>query len=134
MLPKSHALERSPQLAPEKDTSFSAGGSPQKTKTPVKIPDHNNSRKAQKEMSSQEKLALVEIKPIEKSALDKVFNRLCRARLDKDKRDSAKDYFVADDIAKVLQDLNFKMTRHEIDLMIWVSFYFKSQSNKNKLS
>jgi len=120
MLPKSHALERSPQLGPEKDTSFSGAGSPQKTtKAPIKIPDHNSSRKAQKEMSSQEKLSLVEIKPIEKSALDKVFNRLCRARLDKDKRDSAKDYFVAEDIAKVLLDLNFKMTRHEIDLMIW---------------
>ncbi len=123
MQAKSHALDRTLAVGTEKDTSFSGPGSPQKaTKAPVKIPDHNASRKAQKEMSSQEKLALVEIKPIEKSALDKVFNRLCRARLDKDKRDSAKDYFIADDIAKVLQDLNFKMTRHEIDLMIWVKF------------
>jgi len=74
----------------------------------------NEIPKAQKEMSSQEKLTLVPILPIEKTALDKVFNRLCRAT-----KEDGKDYFVAEDIVKVISDLKFKMTRHEIDLMIW---------------
>ena len=74
-------------------------------------------QKSVKEMSSFEKLSAVEIKPIEKIALDKVFNRLCRAT---PKKDGVENYFVAEDIVKVLTELKFKMTRQEIDLMIWV--------------
>ena len=80
------------------------------------LSDH---RKAQKEMSSQEKLSLVEVKPIEKAALDKVFNRFCRATPKREEYTPA--YFTAEDVAKVLIELQFKMTKHEIDLMIWVS-------------
>lgn len=79
--------------------------------------ENSKPQKSVKEMSSFEKFSSVEIKPIEKIALDKVFNRLCKAT---PKKDSIENYFVAEDIVKVLTDLKFKMTRQEIDLMIWV--------------
>jgi len=98
-----------------------------------------------KELSSEEKLAFKEIKPIEKKALDKAFRRLCRATSAKDyadqltpeeKReeeerretekkkgnvedDSVKKFFTATDIAKVLAELNHAASKPEIDLMVW---------------
>jgi len=121
---RSSTLERSPKLGGDKDSSFLSGSNPaNKTLLNAQVQDPKEalkkSIKYQKEMSSQEKLALVEIKPIEKNALDKVFNRLCKAT--PKFVDSDKEYFVAEDIAKVLSDLKFKMTKHEIDLMIWVN-------------
>jgi len=100
-----------------------------------------------KELSSEEKLAFKEIKPIEKKALDKAFRRLCRATSAKDyadqltpeeKReeeerretekkkgnvedDNVKKFFTATDIAKVLAELNHMASKPEIDLMVWVN-------------
>jgi len=119
---KSSALERSPKLGGDKDTSFLSGSNAvNKTLLNAQAQEQREAHKKviqmQKEMSSQEKLALVDIKPIEKNALDKVFHRLCKAT--PKFFDGDKEYFVAEDIAKVLIDLKFKMTKHEIDLMVW---------------
>jgi len=124
---KSSALERSPKLGGDKDTSFLSGSNAvNKTLLNAQAQEQREAHKKviqmQKEMSSQEKLALVDIKPIEKNALDKVFHRLCKAT--PKFFDGDKEYFVAEDIAKVLIDLKFKMTKHEIDLMVWVYFFF----------
>lgn len=102
----------------------------------------------EKELSSEEKLALIEIKPIEKKALDKAFRRLCRATNERDynndsftddRRDEAelekqkkglkpednqiKGYFTAEDVGKVLAELRHNASKPEIELMIWVLYY-----------
>ena len=101
----------------------------------------------EKELSSEEKLALIDIKPIEKKALAKAFRRLCRSTPDRDdeedrkkdgdfrgdkERDSdekkpkkepkpdIKEYFTAEDVAKVLDELKHSASKPEIESMIWV--------------
>ena len=99
---------------------------------------------ADKELSSEEKLALIEIKPIEKKALEKAFRRLCRATTAKENGDESfmshkgeeedkgqkkgtkveenkiKEYFTAEDVGKVLLELQHNAGKPEIELMIWV--------------
>lgn len=69
-------------------------------------------------MSSEELLAQVEIMPIEKVHLKRVFDLLCNAS----GRKSDEPYFDADDIQVILgkDKLNYQMSKKEIDLMIWV--------------
>lgn len=104
------------------------------TKLDVKDPSQTNKEKekndvkaSEKDLTSEEILTMtVEIKPIEKKALDKVFRRLCRAtpplegELNTSSADGIKDYFTAEDLVKVLAELRHMASRPEIDLMIWV--------------
>lgn len=97
----------------------------------------------EKELSSEEKLALIEIKPIEKKALEKAYRRLCRATTAKENGDESfvsnrgeeenqgqkkggkveenkiKEYFTAEDVGKVLLELQHIASKPEIELMIW---------------
>ncbi len=96
---------------------------------------------SEKELSSEEKLALIEIKPIEKKALEKAYRRLCRATTHKENGEESfisskereelkktnkhddnqmKEYFTAEDVAKVLAELQHNASKEEINLMIWV--------------
>lgn len=91
-----------------------AGGKQRGSESPPK-PDRN----AEREKSSEEKLADVLIYPVERARLDKVFEKMSTASTNKIKED--KDFITAQDIAKILAELKFKITMSEIDLMIWVS-------------
>jgi hypothetical protein len=91
-----------------------------KPSDPKKTEQPKNDKNADREMSSEERLADFVIHAVERERLDKVFKKMSTACLNKKEED--KDYITADDIAKILQDLKFKMLRSEIDLMIWVGF------------
>jgi len=104
--------------------------------------DQKNKAAIEKELSSEEKLALIEIKPIERKALEKAFRRLSKATVatgdesfstpkgDEDREapkkqakgeeNKVKDYFTAEDVAKLLVELKHTASKPEIDLMIWV--------------
>jgi len=113
---------------PKQSIHSGAGGSTIQTTTGEKKPtgqnkqgqqqQQKNERLADKEKSSEERLAEVEIYPIERVHLDRVFELMSTAAPNKSKED--KGYITADDIAKILLDLKFKMSRAEIELMIWV--------------
>jgi hypothetical protein len=78
----------------------------------------NPDRNAEREKSSEEKLADVMIYPVEKARLDKVFEKMSTAYTGKKK--DKEPTITAQDIAKILEELKFKITMSEIDLMIWV--------------
>lgn len=84
-----------------------------------------NDRNAEREKSSEERLAEIEIYPIERVHLDRVFELMSTAAPNKSKEDKG-EQITADDIAKILLDLKFKMSRADIDLMIWVQRLFHS--------
>lgn len=101
------------------------GNNKQKPSDSPPKPDRN----AEREKSSEEKLADVLIYPVERARLDKVFEKMSTAATNKPKED--KDFITAQDIAKILAELKFKITMSEIDLMIWVlSRIFILQSRK----
>jgi len=103
--------------------------------------DQKNKVAVEKELSSEEKLALIEIKPIERKALEKAFRRLSKATVAtgdesfstpkgeeereaprkqaKGEENRVKDYFTAEDVAKLLIELKHNAGKPEIDLMIW---------------
>lgn len=54
--------------------------------------------------------------PIEKFHLDRVFSLLCKAGGSK----VEKDWFDAKDVLGILEKLQYKMSKQEVELMIWV--------------
>ena len=131
MLKKLNATDNAQKRKAPAQASTNFNGN---TKLDVKDPSQSNKEKekkdvdvSQKDLTSEEILTMtVEIKPIEKKALDKVFKRLCRATpsFEEDANTSSadyiKDYFTAEDLVKVLAELRHVAGRPEVDLMIWV--------------
>jgi len=85
------------------------------TRKPI---DVKTDKLASKSKPSEEILAEVQIFPIERQHLDRVFNLLSNASPKSYAKDE-KPYISLEDITAILEKLDFKMHRSEIELMIW---------------
>ena len=80
--------------------------------------------------SPEERLKKVEIKPVERECLDRVFRKLSIISYDPnsivnltpDKPKEAKEKISASDLMRALQILGEKPAKSDVDLMIWVYF------------
>ena len=100
--------------------------------------------KKKKEKSIEEEIMEREISSLEKTRLHRAFEILCGKEipktdneyatkdktnaeddkmkdLDSEKRER-EEFFSAKDVMRVLDKLNYKLSKHEVDLMIWVNF------------
>lgn len=85
---------------------------------------------AQKNKSIEERLSEVQLKQTEKTNLERVFKLLITSPEKKNKNFFNCEYFEGKDIARVLSLLDVKLTKSEIDLMLWVIFFFSNSRRK----
>ena len=99
--------------------------------------------KKKKEKSIEEEIMEKDISTLEKTRLNRAFEILCGKDAQKAENDhgikektktedekmkdvdgdnSIKPFFTSKDVMKVLDKLNYKLSKHEVDLMIWVIY------------
>lgn len=107
--------------------------------------------KKKKEKSIEEEIMEKEISTLEKTHLNRAFDILCGKDIPKNENEYGnkektkndddkikdKDFdegekkpsFTAKDVMRVLEKLNYKLSKPEVDLMIWVIFLFNFEKN-----
>ena len=102
----------------------STQGKDQKPATASKVPlsrrglDVKIEKSIIKAKPSEEVLAEIQIFPIERTHLDRVFELLKATAPNKSPNDA--EFIIVDDLTHILTKLNFLMSKAEIDLMLWV--------------
>lgn len=95
--------------------------------------------KKKKEKSIEEEIMEKDISTLEKTRLNRAFEILCAKDLQiaeteygvreksktddekiKDSKTKERQFFTSKDVMRVLEKLNYKLSKHEVDMMIWV--------------